>query len=282
MKKIGVILLTITMGLSLFVGCGGNTKTSIGGKENSSTASTSDGKTDTSLEKVKEAGKLVIGLDDGYPPMEFRDEKNNLVGFDVDFANEIGKKLGVKVEFMPTEWNGILLALQSKKFDAIIAGLNITEERKKSIDFSEPYVMGGQVIAIKGGNKSIKTLADLKGKIIGCQLGSTGQKSAEDNLKDIKELKKYEKITQAFSELTIGRIDAVIMDAQVGGYYISKKPGEFEVLNEMVSEEPMGIGYRKGDKELKDEIQKIVDELEKDGTLSKLSIKWFGYDAYKK
>lgn len=280
MKKIGAILLTITMGLSVFVGCGKSTKTSVGANNSSSVAS--EGKTDTSLEDVKKAGKLVIGLDDGYPPMEFRDEKNNLVGFDIDFANEIGKKLGVKVEFMPTEWNGILLALQSKKFDAIIAGLNITEERKKSIDFSKPYLMGGQVIAIKSGNNSIKTLADLKGKIVGCQLGSTGQKSAEDNLKDIKELKKYEKITQAFSELTIGRIDAVIMDAQVGGYYISKKPGEFEVLNEMVSEEPMGIGYRKGDKELQDEIQKIVDELEKDGILSKLSIKWFGYDAYKK
>ncbi|QGU95609.1 transporter substrate-binding domain-containing protein [Clostridium bovifaecis] len=278
MKKIGAILLTITMGLSLFVGCGEKKIDS----ESTKNTSTTESKTDNSLSRVKESGKLVIGLDDAYPPMEFRDEKNNIVGFDIDLANEIAKKLGVKLDIVTTEFNGILLALQSKKFDMIMSGLSITDERKKSIGFSEPYVMGGQVIAVKSGNDSIKTLADLKGKTIGCQLGSTGQKAAESNLKDIKELKKYGKITEAFSELAIGRVDAVIMDAQVGGYYISKKPGEFVVLDEMVSEEPMGIGYRKEDVELKDEVQKAVNGLKEDGTLSKLSVKWFGYDAYKK
>lgn len=278
MKKIGAIILTITIGLSLFVGCGGKTTNNKSTKNESTTES----KADDSLAKVKESGKLVIGLDDAYPPMEFRDEKNNLVGFDIDLANEIAKKLGVKLDTVTTDFNGILLALQSKKFDMIMAGLSITDERKKSIEFSEPYVMGGQVIAVKSGNDSIKTLADLKGKTIGCQLGTTGQNAAESNLKDIKELKKYGKITEAFSELSIGRVDAVIMDAQVGGYYISKKPGEFVVLDEMVSEEPMGIGYRKEDKELKDAVQKALNELKDDGTLSKLSVKWFGYDAYKK
>ncbi|MGY0375047.1 amino acid ABC transporter substrate-binding protein [Clostridium sp. JNZ J1-5] len=277
MKKIGVILLVFIMGLTLLVGCGKESAAS-----NSKGTAGTETKSDNSLETVKQAGKLVVGLDDAYPPMEFRDEKNNLVGFDIDLANEIGKKLGVKVEFMTTEWNGILLALQSKKFDMIISGLSITEERKKSIAFSEPYVMGGQVIAVKAGNDSIKTLADLKGKKVGCQMGSTGQKAAETNLKDIKELRKYGKITEAFSELSIGRVDAVIMDAQVGGYYIAKKPGEFVVLKEMVSEEPMGVGFKKEDKQLQNAIQKAIDELKADGTLSKLSVKWFGFDAYKK
>lgn len=277
MKKIGVILLVFIMGLTLLVGCGKESAAS-----NSKGTAGTETKSDNSLETVKQAGKLVVGLDDAYPPMEFRDEKNNLVGFDIDLANEIGKKLGVKVEFMTTEWNGILLALQSKKFDMIISGLSITEERKKSIAFSEPYVMGGQVIAVKAGNDSIKTLADLKGKKVGCQMGSTGQKAAETNLKDIKELRKYGKITEAFSELSIGRVDAVIMDAQVGGYYIAKKPGEFVVLKEMVSEEPMGVGFKKEDKQLQNAIQKAIDELKADGTLSKLSVKWFGFDSYKK
>lgn len=263
MKKVAIFVLALVMGVSVLTGCG---KTSEG----------------NSLERVKKAEKLVVGLDDSYPPMEFRDEKNNLVGFDIDLSIELGKKLGVKVEHMPTEWNGILLALQSKKFDMILSGLSITEERAKQILFTEPYVMGGQVIAVKAGNDSIKTLADLKGQIVACQLGSTGQKAAETNLKDIKELRKYSKITDAFSELEIGRVGAVIMDAQVGGYYISKKPGKFIVLDEMVSEEPMGIGLRKEDKDLKDAIDKALKELKEDGTLSKLSVKWFGYDAYKK
>lgn len=277
MKKVGIILLVFIMGLTLLVGCGKESAAS-----NSKNTAGTETKSDNSLDTVKQAGKLVVGLDDAYPPMEFRDEKNNLVGFDIDLANEIGKKLGVKVEFMTTEWNGILLALQSKKFDMIVSGLSITEERKKSIAFSEPYVMGGQVIAVKAGNDSIKTLADLKGKKVGCQMGSTGQKAAETNLKDIKELRKYGKITEAFSELSIGRVDAVIMDAQVGGYYIAKKPGEFVVLKEMVSEEPMGVGFKKEDKQLQNAIQKAIDELKADGTLSKLSVKWFGFDAYKK
>jgi polar amino acid transport system substrate-binding protein len=262
MKKLLSILAIGIMTLVLLVGCGN--------------------KEELTLKQVKENGKIVIGLDDAYPPMEFRNEKNELVGFDIDLANEIAKKLGVKAEFVTTEWNGILLALQSKKFDMIIAGLSITDERKKTIGFSEPYVMGGQVIAVKTGNNEIKTLADLKGKIVATQMGSTGQEAAEANLKEIKELKKYGKITEAFSELTIGRVDAVIMDAQVGGYYIAKKPGEFVVLDEMVSKEPMGIGFRQEDNELKTEIQKVIEGLKADGTLSKLSVQWFGYDAYKK
>ncbi|ABK61122.1 ABC transporter substrate-binding protein [Clostridium novyi] len=269
MKKIMSILLVIIMGIVSLTGCG------------SKGASTTNSSSDSSLASVKNSGKLLVGLDDGYPPMEFRDEKNNLVGFDIDLAKEIGKKLGVKVEFITTEFSGILLGLQSKKFDTIIAGFTMTDERKKSLNFTEPYVLGGQIIAVKKGNNSIKKLSDLKEKVIGCQMGSAGQITAESKLKDIKELRKYGKITEAFSDMSIGRIDAVIMDAQVGGYYISKKPGQFEVLDEMVSKEPMGIAFRMGDNALKDEVQKIINELKKDGTLSKLSVKWFGFDAYK-
>ncbi|EDS77688.1 amino acid ABC transporter, periplasmic amino acid-binding protein [Clostridium botulinum C str. Eklund] len=269
MKKIISILLIVMMGVVALTGCG------------SKGASAKSSGSDSSLESVKKSGKLLVGLDDGYPPMEFRDEKNNLVGFDVDLAREIGKKIGVKVEFIPTEFSGILLGLQSKKFDTIIAGFTMTDERKKSLNFTEPYVLGGQIVAVKKGNTSIKKLSDLKGKIIGCQMGSAGQITAERKLKDIKELRKYGKITETFSDMSIGRIDAVIMDAQVGGYYISKKPGQFEVLDEMVAKEPMGIAFRKGDNALKNEVQKIINELKKDGTLSKLSVKWFGFDAYK-
>ncbi|MCY6484343.1 ABC transporter substrate-binding protein [Clostridium aestuarii] len=271
MKKILTILLSIMIGGSLFIGCGSNKDSS---KEQNK-------QNVNSLEKVKEARKIKIGLDDSYPPMEFRDKSNNLVGFDIDFGNEIGKKLGVEVEFVPTEWKGILLAVQSGKFDAIISGLSITEERKKTILFSEPYVMGGQVIAVKKGNDSINKLDDLKGKILACQMGSTGHEAAK-KMEGLKEVKPYDKITEAFTELSIGRIDGVIMDAQVGGYYLAKNPGKFEVLEEKVSEEPMGVGFKKEDTELKEAIQKAIDELKKDGTLSKLSVKWFGFDAYDK
>jgi polar amino acid transport system substrate-binding protein len=263
MKKFMSIILTVTMAGALLVGCGQKQE-----KLNS-------------LEAVQKSGKLTIGLDDSYPPMEFRDSKNDLVGFDVDLGNEIGKKLGVKTEYTTTDFNGILLALTSSKFNIILSGMSITDKRKESIDFSDTYVMGGQVVTIRAGDASIKKLEDLKGKVVACQLGSTGD-SAATAMKGLKEVKRYDKMTEAFQELSAERVDAVIMDAQVGGYYVAKKPGEYEVLKDVISKEPMGIGFKKEDKELKAAIQKVLDELKADGTLSKLSQKWFGFDAYTK
>lgn len=263
MKKFMGIILTVTMVGSLLVGCGQKQE-----KLNS-------------LEAVQKAGKLTIGLDDSYPPMEFRDSKNDLVGFDVDLGKEIGKKLGVETVYTSTDFNGIILALTASKFNIILSGMSITDKRKESIDFSDTYVMGGQVVAIKKGDTSIKSLEDLKGKVVACQLGSTGD-TAATAMKGLKEVKKYDKITEAFQELSVERVDAVVMDAQVGGYYVAKKPGEYDVLKDVISEEPMGIGFKKEDKELKVAVQKALDELKADGTLSKLSQKWFGFDAYTK
>lgn len=263
MKKLLAVVISILVFGTLFAGCSK--------KEESSSA----------LEKIKKQGKLVVGLEDAYPPMEFRDSKNQLVGFDVDLSKEIAKKLGVDVDYFITDFNGIILALNSSKFDMILSGMSITDKRKETIDFSNPYVTGGQVIAIKKGNDSIKKLEDLKGKILGCQIGSIGDNVAS-GMKDLKEVKKYDKITEAFQEVSSGRVDAVIMDAQVGGYYMSEKSNEYEVLKEAVTEEPMGIGFRKGDKELQDAVNKALEELKADGTLSKLSQKWFGFDAYSK
>lgn len=266
MKKVLSLVLIIIIMTTMFVGCKSKEEETVNLN---------------SLEKVKEAGVLRVGLDDSFPPMEYRDEENNLVGFDIDLANEIGEKLGVEVEFIPTEWNGILLALMSDKFDTIISTLSITEERKKSIDYSEPYIMEGIIAVTKSGNEDIKTIEDLKGKIVACQLGSTSE-SALNKLEGFKEVRKYSKVTEGFQDLEIGRIDAFVVDEIVGRYYISKKPDDFFIVPEKLQEEPVGMGFRKGDNELKDAIQKAYDELLEEGVLSELSIKWFGTDIYKK
>lgn len=233
-----------------------------------------------SLEKIKETKKIVIGIEEGYPPMEFRDKNNNLVGFDVDFVKEIGKRLGVDTEFFVVDFSGLIMALNSKKFDMAVASISITDERKKSIDFSKSYITGGQILAVKNGNTTIQNSNDLKGKVLGCQLGTTGENVAS-KIDGLKELKKYDKITDAFYELSLNRVDAVIMDSQVGWYYVNKKKGEYEILDKIISKEPMGIAYRKGDKEFMEKIDTIIDEMMEDGTLSKLSNKWFGFDSYK-
>lgn len=232
-----------------------------------------------SLEKVQQAGKLMIGLDDSFPPMEFRDAENNLVGFDIDLGHAIAGKLGVKAEFLPTDFNGIILALTSGKFDAIIATLSITEERKKTIAFSEPYIMEGIIVAVKNGNEAVKTMSDLKDKVIACQLGSTSE-AAASKIEGYKELKKYDKVTEAFQDLAIGRVDAVVVDEIVGRYYMSQKQGEYTVLEGKLNDEPVGVGFKQEDTELREAIQKSIDELKADGTLSQISIKWFGVDLY--
>lgn len=269
MKKKSAVLIIIAVLVSLLAGCG----SSNGSTKNNNTSK------DNSFQKIKDAGTLKIGLDDSYPPMEFRDEKNELAGFDIDMGKELAKKLGVKYEPVTTDFNGIVLALKSGKFDAIIAAMSITDERKKEIDFVGPYIDGGQIIVVKNGSP-IQGKADLKGKILAAQLGSTGEQAA-NKIEGTKEVKKYDKVTEAFHDLSIGRADALIVDGQVGGYYTKKEAGTYKILTEKLTKEPEGIGVKKENKELKDALDKALDELKKDGTLSKLSMKWFGYDIYK-
>ncbi|WP_461207660.1 ABC transporter substrate-binding protein [Clostridium sp. DL1XJH146] len=288
MKKILALMLTVILGLSVLAGCAGNTEEETSNNSNTAVENETDGEAtdeeaegDGSLVRVQELGVITIGVDDSYPPMEYRDDSDNLVGFDVDLAAALGEKLGVEMEFIPTEWNGILLALQSKKFDIILSSLSVTDERKESIGFTDAYILGGQIL-VTLEDSDISVEEDLDGKVLGCQMGTTGQIAAEENLSFTEELKKYDKIPEAIMDLKNGRVDAVIMDAQVGGYYLAlDEETKFKVLDEMVSEEPIGIGLRQEDVELTEAFNTAIKELTEDGTMSELSIKWFGYDAYK-
>lgn len=261
MKKTVAIILTFLMSISMFTVL-------------------SNASTQTTLDKIKKAGVVTIGIDDSYPPMEFTDSKNNIVGYDIDMANAVAKKLGVKVKYVPTAWDGIFIALQSKKFDLIHSSVSITDKRKATMLFSDPYVFGGVAIFVKADNKTINGPADFKDKIIGCQLGTTGQ-DALTKVSGIKEVKKYNGMTEAFLDLKNGRVDAVVADPMVGDYYISTKKGIYKRINALLSKEPIGVAFRKEDKALRDAYQNAINELKKDGTLSKLSMKWFGYDVNK-
>lgn len=238
--------------------------------------------TDNSFNRVKSSGKLVIGIDDAFPPLEFRNDKNELVGFDIDASRELGRRLGLKVEHVPTAWDGVVMALKVKKFDCIWSGMSITPEREQEIAFTKPYIMEKQVIVVKAGNKRIKSLKDLNAATtVGVQMGSTSEEALKSLNKAFKETKRYDKNTSAFMDLKIGRIDALAVDELVGRYYLSQKPGEFVVLKEAMLSEPIGIGLRKEDVALKNKIQTTLNQMYKDGTMRKISIKWFGEDITK-
>lgn len=264
-KKIITIMLVLCLSLATFAGCGKTTGTSSG---------------DNSLDKVKKAGEMVIGIDNTYPPMEFKDKTTGTnKGFDIDIANAVGKKLGVKVKFVPNAWDGIFLALKSKKFDLIQSSVSVTDDRKKSMIFTDAYIYGGNAIFVKADNTAIKSDKDFPGKIIGCQAGTTAQE-ALSKLSGIKEVKKYEAMTDAFLDLQNGRTVAVVSDPMVGDYYNVTNPGKFKKLKSSLTKEPIAVAFRKEDKSLRDAYNKALNELKKDGTLSKLSKKWFGIDVY--
>jgi polar amino acid transport system substrate-binding protein len=271
------LFLVLTMVVVAAAGCG---QQEAKGPENepaqNGEQSNNDQDVDGSLERVKNAGKITIGLDDAYPPMSFRDDDNKLIGYDIDLSSEIGKRLGVEVEWIPSDWSGVILALTSGKFDLLMSGLSMTEERAKQIDFSPAYIMQGQVVIVKEGENSINTKEDLKGKIVGTQLGSTGEEAAE-KLEGLKELKKYSKYTEAFLDLSNDRIKAIVVDEVVGRHYLTKRPNEFKVQFSLV-DEPVGIGFRKQDKALQEAVNNVLKEMTEDGTTAEISKRWFGED----
>ena len=232
------------------------------------------------LAQMKEKGVLTIGMDDTLPPMEYRNDKNELVGFDIDFAEALAGELGVKVEFVPSAWDGIIPGLDAKRFDMILSAMNVTEERKKKVDFVE-YFGVGQIVAVKAGNPlNIQSVEDLEGKTVGVQLGSTGE-TAVNSINGLKEVKKYDLTTDVFNDMGLGRVDAAVIGEMVGRYYMTTKPGVFEVVGDSFQVQPMGIAVRKGDTELREALEKAVQTLEDNGTLSEISEKWFGTDMTK-
>jgi polar amino acid transport system substrate-binding protein len=228
--------------------------------------------------------KIVIGLDDSFPPMGFRDEKNNIVGFDIDMAKEAAKKLDMEVEFKPIDWSSKEAELSAKRIDALWNGMNITEERKKNILFSDPYMESKQLIFVLAGSP-IKSAADLSGKVVGVQQASIGEEEVVKDVKlrsSLKDFKVYPDFIASFMDLNTGRVDAVVTDEILGRYYMSKEKDKYVVIEKPVGEVGIyGIGFRKEDTELRDKMQKVLNEMKNDGTSAKISQKWFGADIVK-
>ena len=226
---------------------------------------------------------LIIGLDDQFPPMGFRNEKNEIVGFDVDMAREASKRMGVQVEFKPIDWSSKESELKSKRVDLLWNGLTILEKRKENILFSNPYMTNKLIIIVPAGS-TIATKSNLAGRNIGVQDSSSAVDALEkqpDVLASFKELKKYPDNISAFLDLQNGRVDALVIDEVVGRYYMSKKPGEFTVLTDNFGSEEYGVGMRKDDTKLQEKINKTLDEMKADGTAAKISEKWFGANLVK-
>ena len=284
MKKKLMVLAAFMVASSLLLsGCGA----SDGKNEVLSWEATAEG--DGSWDRVEQAGKIIAGLDENYPPMGSRDpQTGELVGFDIDMSNLISQKLGVPIEFVPAEWDAIVPSLTSKKFDIIVSGMNMFDDRIRAVNFV-PYGVAGQVILVKADNPDLSTIKDIsyfKDKKLGTQLGSTAAKLLEKEGFDSKSLALYKSYPEISIDLDNGRIDGLVIDTFGANDLI--KSGKFaaalEITEGLGDEEngPManviGIAVRKEDGDLQRKIQKAVDELIADGSLSKLSQQWIELD----
>lgn len=235
---------------------------------------------DNSLANLKTRGEFVLGLDDSFPPLGFRNDSNEIVGFDIDLAKEVSSRLGVKFRAQPINWDSKEQELATGKIDCIWNGLTITEERKNALSFTKPYLDNAQVLVVRK-DSGIKTLADFAGKNVGLQAGSSAADAVEASpefKRSLKSIVEFKDNIMALNDLEIGGVDGVVMDLIVANYAITTSGKPFDVLSEGLSPEEYGIAFRKGDVKLTDEVQKILEEMAADGTVEKISTKWFGSD----
>lgn len=231
---------------------------------------------DNSLKDVQDKGYFIVGLDATFAPMGYRDENGELVGFDIDLAKEVAKRMGVEARFKPCEWDGIVFDLRSKNIDMVWNGMTVTPARAKQVLFSEPYLANNQIIFTRKdeGTYSIK---DLAGKVVGVQLGSSGALAVDKSAirKEIKDVKKYATNVEALMDLEAGRLDAVVMD-EVSGKYYNKKKSTLNYSVEQLANEEFAVALRKNEKALTDEINKQLNAMKADGTFDTLKNKWLG------
>jgi polar amino acid transport system substrate-binding protein len=235
----------------------------------------------TSCGNSSTSGVLTVGVDDTYPPMEFKDAKTgNDVGFDVEMATEIAKRLNKKVKFTSITWTGIFSGLDVKKYDCVISSVSLRTDRVKKYAMTKPYCANAQMIVVRKGDTSITSQKDLSGKTVGCQTQTTANDSADALKKNgLKfKLNTYDQVIECFTSLKVNKISAIIVDEVVGEYYISKNPNDYQSASVNLTNEPIAVCCRKSDTALRDSVQGAIDAMVKDGTMKKISIKWFGKD----
>lgn len=265
----------------LVAGCGASGESSKSSSTASgSTSASSTVAVDKSWDKVKEKGELVLGLDESFPPMGFRDEDNNIVGYDIDLAKEVASRLGVKLKLQPINWDSKDQELKTGNIDCIWNGFSINEERKKNILFSDPYMKNNQVVVVLADSK-YNTLADLKGKSVSLQAASSAADAIEkstdfkSSLKDVVELKDN---TLCLMDLKTGNTDGVVMDEIVARYQIQMNSEKYRILDESLAAEEYGVGFRKADLQLMTKVNDALKAMAKDGKITEISNKWFGKD----
>ncbi len=230
--------------------------------------------------KTADGGTLIVGFDQDFPPMGFVGDDGEYTGFDLELAEEVAKRLGLEYKAQPIAWDSKDMELESGNIDCIWNGFTITG-REDDYTWTEPYMANQQVFVV-ANDSGINSQADLSGKIVEVQTDSSAEaalKEAPELTATFKELLTTADYNTAFMDLEQGAVDAIAMDVIVAGYQIQQRNADFKILDDSLSEEEYGVGFKKGNTELRDKVQATLEEMAEDGTLKEISEKWFGKDV---
>jgi polar amino acid transport system substrate-binding protein len=237
------------------------------------------------LDEIQKRGKLRVGMEPGYMPFELKNQKGEIIGFDVDMANRMAKAMGVELELVDTAWDGIIAALLTGKFDVIMSGMTLTQERNMAFNFAPPYIVIGQSILIKkdlaGTIKTYKDLNDAK-YTIASKLGTTGEQATKRMIPNAKYIS-YETEQEGVLELVNGKIDAFIYDLPYNTVAVGQKgQGKIVHLDTPFTFEPLAWAVRKGDPDILNWMENFMYQIKNDGTLDKIYHKWFQDNTWMK
>ncbi|NLM75211.1 MAG: amino acid ABC transporter substrate-binding protein [Clostridiaceae bacterium] len=234
-------------------------------------------------DKTSETGAkstFTVGFDENFPPMGFIGEDGKHTGFDLELAAEVAKRLDMELVLQPIAWDAKEMELESKNIDCVWNGFTING-REDDYTWTAPYMKNYQVFVVRA-DAGIKTKADLAGKVVAVQADSSAEKALEKESGLVESFGDYIRTPDyeiALMDLKAGAIDAVAMDEVVARYKIEQRDEEFVILEETLAAEEYGVGFLLGNTELRDKVQAALEEMAKDGTMAKISEKWFGKDV---
>ena len=279
-KRLLSAVMASAMVLSL-AACGG-AKTETTAAETTAEKKEETTTADTTAAETAEAagGTLIVGFDQDFPPMGFVGDNGEYTGFDLDLAKEVASRLGLEYKAQPVAWDSKDMELESGNIDCIWNGFTITG-REDDYTWTTPYMANMQVFVV-ANDSDIKSQADLAGKVVEVQADSSAEAALKENqdlANTFGQLLTTPDYNTAFMDLEQGAVDAVAMDVIVAGYQIKQRNADFKILDDSLSEEEYGVGFKKGNTELRDKVQGALEEMAADGTLAKISDEWFGEDV---